>query len=217
MTGAEVLTAIRQELERLTASLERQGYKTRAADQPSILRNGVLATHYSYGSPHPRGYTEQPEWQELRERLFRSRGKRCEHCHRAKIVQVHHRYYFSSCEGWSYEDRDLCLLCRVCHSLVHGYVGDAERLLRRERKLPKWLPHQDEDLDDDEDTLYEEYGFSLEVANGEVDPTVFFDEDNPELWRIEYVEDPEGRSDRLRLDLDEDSDDERDVEEPEAM
>ena len=201
------LSPVDQELSRLTASLERKGFRTRAADQPRVLRRGELATHYSFGSPHPKGYTEHPEWQALRQQLFRDRTKKCEHCGRTRIIQVHHRYYFSGCLAWDYDGGDLHLLCKICHSLVHGYVDHARQLLLAERSSRPRRYYSGEEGDDEEFGEYDES--TPEHDHSElVAAMACFDEDNPELWRIEYIEDPEGRSDRLRLDGGEDSDDE---------
>jgi hypothetical protein len=201
-----VLSEVDQELSALTSSLERCGFKTRPEDQPRVVLRGEAARHYSCGSPHPAEYTARPEWEERRQQLFRVRQKKCEHCKRTWIIQVHHRYYFSTCDGWDYKDEALSVLCKICHSLVHGYVGDARRLLREERKR-HYRPRYDDRFDAIEAASFGDDDLIWNDGLVEIDPTVLFDEDNPELWRIEYIEDPEGRSDRLRFDLDEDSDD----------
>jgi 5-methylcytosine-specific restriction endonuclease McrA len=57
-----------------------------------------------------------PEWQVLKARLIRERGRRCERCGFARRrLDLHHR---QSDRLGREEDYDLQLLCRECHKIA---------------------------------------------------------------------------------------------------
>ena len=54
-----------------------------------------------------------PSWTELRKRLIRERGRKCECCEKpGNPLQAHHLHYQTL---WFEADRDLQLLCPPCH------------------------------------------------------------------------------------------------------
>ena len=64
-------------------------------------------------------YLRSKEWQDVRERLFKARGRACEHCGSGDDINVHHKHY-----GSLYREKlkDLEVLCKPCHRKVHKLV-----------------------------------------------------------------------------------------------
>jgi len=64
------------------------------------------------------------EYKELRRRVLRRDGWRCQFCGCRQNLEVHHRQYRSH----SGEDTEanLITLCEKCHSLAHGIAGPPE-------------------------------------------------------------------------------------------
>src|SRR5262245_8854004 len=73
---------------------------------------------------HSQAYLERiasAEWRELKDRLTRERGGKCERCGRPDVVlELHHKHYHSIGRE---RDEDLSLLCGLCHQ-----TADAERV-----------------------------------------------------------------------------------------
>jgi 5-methylcytosine-specific restriction endonuclease McrA len=67
-----------------------------------------VETYYDYVITSPR-------WRKLRQRLLRTRGRRCQHCgvdQAKRYLQLHHVSY----DRLGFErDEDLLVLCRSCH------------------------------------------------------------------------------------------------------
>jgi 5-methylcytosine-specific restriction endonuclease McrA len=63
-------------------------------------------------------YTKSTRWHDIKERLFKRRGKKCEKCGNEEDIIVHHLTY----ECVTYERlKDLQVLCRDCHNVTpHG-------------------------------------------------------------------------------------------------
>ncbi|MCP3924502.1 MAG: HNH endonuclease [Desulfobacterales bacterium] len=83
-----------------------------------------------------RAFINSPEWEEIRQRLFKSRGKQCEICGEKRGVQVHHINYDRF--GGEELDTDLIILCGNHHMKAHG--------LRKESNLEKFLRLEHEEL-----------------------------------------------------------------------
>ena len=81
-----------------------------------------------------REFINSPEWEVIRQRLFKSRGKRCEICGKESGVQVHHINYDRF--GGDELDTDLIILCGNHHMKAHGLrsESDKEKALRIEHE-----------------------------------------------------------------------------------
>ncbi len=68
-------------------------------------------------------YAEQlkhPNWQRRRLQMLEAAGFACSECGAdSKTLHVHHRRYIKGRKAWEYEDRDLGVLCEVCHEATH--------------------------------------------------------------------------------------------------
>lgn len=59
-------------------------------------------------------------WKFKRKIILERDGRKCVKCGSAKILQVHHTYYYSQkTEPWEYPDNSLITLCKVCHQDYH--------------------------------------------------------------------------------------------------
>jgi len=63
---------------------------------------------------------ERPEYEELRQRVLRRDGWRCQFCGSRLSLEVHHQH-FRSHSGEDTEE-NLITLCANCHSVAHGTV-----------------------------------------------------------------------------------------------
>lgn len=200
MRASDTPHAVTEEIERLTAILVVNGHKTDLCDFVPAVSGAFRSVHYSrYG--HPRDLSDKL-WQDLRSRLFERAGK-CENCGREHILELHHRHYFRGRRAWQYPDRDFAVLCRACHSLVHGKVDKAAEYLAYELRLHERLrtaPHREElrRLWEEfrADVLEAEY---LHAVGEDRDPVDDYDPDNPGEWVDEYGEDPGDRAERLYM------------------
>lgn len=75
-------------------------------------------------------------WKQLRIRLYRIRGRKCEVCNSRQFIQGHHLTYRNPLESCT-ED-DVMLLCERCHCAVHNHKGldlylrgDSDNTLKR--------------------------------------------------------------------------------------
>jgi len=61
------------------------------------------------------------EWRYFRLYIIVAKGCKCELCNYSNFfrLQVHHKYYINGKMAWEYELKDLMLLCRHHHKLVH--------------------------------------------------------------------------------------------------
>ena|ERR1041385_6770925 len=76
-------------------------------------------------------YLITQHWQDLRQRLFNVRGKKCERCDSEKEIEIHHKTY----ERIGKEElSDLLILCRTCHGEEHAKLK-LERMKRRVRRF----------------------------------------------------------------------------------
>jgi len=62
-------------------------------------------------------YLKSPEWEIVRQMMFRLRGEKCELCGSESFIQVHHLHYQNI-----FDERpdDLQVVCRSCHKKIHG-------------------------------------------------------------------------------------------------
>jgi 5-methylcytosine-specific restriction endonuclease McrA len=63
---------------------------------------------------------ERPEYDELRKRVLRRDGWRCQYCGPRLSLEVHHQH-FRSHSGEDTEE-NLITLCATCHSVAHATV-----------------------------------------------------------------------------------------------
>ena len=80
----------------------------RAIRQPRVKR--------SEPSMDYKKYLRSKEWQDVRESLFKVRGKKCEECGSEEQINVHHKHYGSL---YNEKLKDLQVLCRSCHRKTH--------------------------------------------------------------------------------------------------
>ena len=77
-----------------------------------------------------RKFIESQEWETIRQRIYKKRGKKCEICLSDKNIQVHHLTYERF--GGDELDEDLIILCAKHHMKSHGILkeSDTEKNLR---------------------------------------------------------------------------------------
>lgn len=59
-------------------------------------------------------------WKAFRDFVFVARGKQCEMCGNKTYLQIHHPKYIHGRRAWEYNCNEVRVLCRDCHSKVHG-------------------------------------------------------------------------------------------------
>ena len=61
-------------------------------------------------------------WIEVKRRVIKERGYKCEHCERAGSVEAHH-VFFHRKKGMKELDveENMMLVCRECHPFMNGY------------------------------------------------------------------------------------------------
>ena len=72
-------------------------------------------------------YDEQlqdPRWLEFREKVFKARGRVCEHCGSIEVLQVHHPKYIHGKKAWEYSTDEVIVLCKKCHEKEHHIDDD---------------------------------------------------------------------------------------------
>lgn len=62
-------------------------------------------------------YLKSEKWAEIKKRLFKKRGKKCEKCGKINILHIHHLTYRNI---FNEKDEDLIILCNLCHEKAHG-------------------------------------------------------------------------------------------------
>lgn len=88
---------------------------------------------------HYRSVVASRRWRDLRARLMRERGLKCERCQktwgipRLAALQLHHRTYERLGAEW---DTDVQLLCGFCHE-----EADAERAIESRQRAASALYH----------------------------------------------------------------------------
>lgn len=85
--------------------------------------NGLFCHGHSPMSKPKFTYEEQlkdPRWNAFREFVFAVRGKKCEHCGKENHLQVHHTKYVGGRKAWEYTCKEVKVLCRDCHALLHN-------------------------------------------------------------------------------------------------
>ena len=77
-------------------------------------------------------YLQSPHWRSLRaQRVIFAKG-RCEHCHKARRLEVHHTFYR---DFWiDTQLDDLRALCPRCHRKEHRKIG------RQKTPIPDKIP-----------------------------------------------------------------------------
>lgn len=81
-----------------------------------------------------RNYLLSKEWFEIRNNLFKSRGKKCELCSSTTRIEVHHKTYKNI---FNEQLEDLQVLCSECHSDIHKVKGTKKP--QKEKKTKKKL------------------------------------------------------------------------------
>lgn len=79
-----------------------------------VIPEFKAATHYDYTKYLK--YLKSPKWRELRENLFKVRGKKCEMCDKVTNIQVHHLTYKRL---FNEPLSDLLVVCDSCHKDIH--------------------------------------------------------------------------------------------------
>ena len=63
---------------------------------------------------------KDPKWQKRRLEMLTKANWQCYVCQDTEEeLHVHHRQYFQGREPWEYEDRELCVVCKSCHTMLH--------------------------------------------------------------------------------------------------
>jgi len=90
-----------------------------------------------------RKYLKSKVWRDIRKKLFKLRGKRCEICGKKTKLHVHHLTYERV--GGDELPEDLKILCEFHHNVEHGmslkkqkrYIAREKRRKRRNKKRKK--------------------------------------------------------------------------------
>lgn len=62
---------------------------------------------------------KDPRWQKKRLEILEKNNWQCEVCeNNKKTLHVHHLVY-ENLEPWEYKDKDLIVLCNICHGYLH--------------------------------------------------------------------------------------------------
>lgn len=69
------------------------------------------------GDPEYLAYLRSPQWQAKRARILTTRGHRCEVCHHAERLSLHHLSY---ARLYDELDADLLVVCESCHAAMHN-------------------------------------------------------------------------------------------------
>ncbi len=71
-------------------------------------------------------FLQDPRWLAFRQFVFAVRGHKCENCGSVERLQVHHVGYKRGLLPWEYTCNDVKVLCRACHSRVHGLETESK-------------------------------------------------------------------------------------------
>lgn len=103
-------------------------------------------------------FMKSPEWENIKKKLFKLRGKKCEICGSKKHIQVHHLTYKRF--GGKERPEDLQILCGKHHMKVHGIKRKPKEKLTKKRGVRTY-----------KQILHDKYGFNtkgkgwLKLAN----------------------------------------------------
>lgn len=62
-----------------------------------------------------------PRWQKKRLEVMERANFCCEICYGStSTLNVHHKFYFKGREPWEYDEKQLSVLCEMCHEETHG-------------------------------------------------------------------------------------------------
>lgn len=169
---------VRTEIDALTRGLIDRGFKIRRWQLPALIRGKppIHCDDLAYSDDDRADLRNAPRWKSFRQLLLSAREHKCQNCPRRELLEVHHRYYFAGHRVWEYEAEDVLVLCKTCHSLVHGRTAQAESLLLDQPRR-RLMREQSEELSE------EEVEWLVDRALGyHVDPTATYDEDNAAYW-----------------------------------
>lgn len=65
---------------------------------------------------------EDKRWKEFRLKVLSERGNKCECCGGTDVLQIHHTFYISGKMPWEYDIKDMRVLCRTCHQIIHHLI-----------------------------------------------------------------------------------------------
>ncbi|HZG41761.1 MAG TPA: hypothetical protein VEY93_02280 [Longimicrobium sp.] len=179
-----VLLAARESVDRARERLRRTGIMLDPRF-PVMVRGlpAVHCNHHRHSDEDRHNLRHAPPWKALREKVLGTRGPRCENCPSVNRLVLHHRYYFPGHEVWEYEEVDLVVLCKVCHSIVHNRLETAELVIYYELCWRR-LQEVEEHIQEEEDS------WEMDRALGRhSDPTIAYDEDNPGYWEDDAGDD----------------------------
>jgi hypothetical protein len=78
-------------------------------------------------------YSQQladPRWQRRRLERLSLADFSCDECgSRSEQLHVHHRHYFKGRKAWEYDDQELQVLCKPCHSAHHRAESTVKQAL----------------------------------------------------------------------------------------
>lgn len=180
-----VLALARQTLDRTRERLARAGVILDPR-VPVIVRGmrAIHCNHHRHSDQDHHDLAYAPEWKALRAKVVADRGAKCESCGNRGRLAVHHRHYFRDRRVWEYEEADLLVLCKACHSIVHDRIETAEHVIYYGICLERLLEVERE-------LKAEELEWEIDRALGyHDDPTLAYDEDNPGYWEEWVEEDP---------------------------
>ena len=58
-------------------------------------------------------------WVKKREEVLKLKGNRCQKCGAIKDLQIHHLKYLPNKYAWEYKMKDLIVVCKHCHEIMH--------------------------------------------------------------------------------------------------
>ena len=73
---------------------------------------------------------KNPLWQQKRLEMLTAAGWECQNCGgKDSELQVHHKQYFKGKNPWEYENDQLEVLCRECHSVEHQSIQNIKEII----------------------------------------------------------------------------------------
>lgn len=94
-----------------------------------LRHTGISIEEASYST-----LLKHPLWKEKRKEVLAARPDRCESCGETfPSYHIHHKKYLYDDNGkmfkpWEYDIKHLKILCKRCHSIVHGMQTNEEKL-----------------------------------------------------------------------------------------
>lgn len=84
-------------------------------------------------------YLKSQEWHNVKVKVFKIKGKKCQRCYSKESLHVHHATY----DRFQREDigKDLYVLCESCHELYHKQINGVTSIKKTVAFIKRRLKH----------------------------------------------------------------------------